>query len=311
MVRLTATAPSGPVSFDVPLPSDEAASHSSVRTLAARARIRELEEGSDWLSARGSQQRDRKVSSARDEIIALSLRYRLISRETSFVAVERRDTPVTADIKLRKVPIALTTGWGGLERRPPLPTLRARIASQPLFGSSATPPIPMPGRGASTMDGSARPTNPLLSRRSRPTDLEFDPVDDEAEHEEILPPSPRNRVRSQRPGSPRQRVSEAAALILLQEADGSWDLTLELASLLGRDLEELRAAMPPVTARAAPVRRVWATALAIAWLDRHAADRKNEWHLLAEKGRNWIQHTALVPSGGKRWTELATEYLAR
>jgi hypothetical protein len=100
------------------------------------------------------------------------------------------------------------------------------------------------------------------------------------------------------------------ALIVLQGADGSWDLTVELASLLARGFEELRAALPAVSGSPAQVRRVWATALAIAWLERHAADRQGEWHLVAEKGRNWIQQTRVVPSGGRPWTELAAEYLA-
>ena len=37
-----------------------------------------------------------------------------MSRETSFVAIERRETPVLGDVKLRRVPIAVTTGWGGV-----------------------------------------------------------------------------------------------------------------------------------------------------------------------------------------------------
>jgi hypothetical protein len=35
----------------------------------------------------------------------------LISRETSFVAIERRDTPIVGEVALREVPIALTAGW--------------------------------------------------------------------------------------------------------------------------------------------------------------------------------------------------------
>jgi hypothetical protein len=64
-----------------------------------------------------TRQKGRKASSASKEIVELSLRYGLISRETSFVAVERRETPVQGDIQLRRVPIALTSGWGGIEHR--------------------------------------------------------------------------------------------------------------------------------------------------------------------------------------------------
>ena len=68
----------------------------SVAALAARARIRELAESSEWLNTRGSRQVGRKGEGARRKIIRLSTRYGIISRETSYVAVERRDTPVAA-----------------------------------------------------------------------------------------------------------------------------------------------------------------------------------------------------------------------
>jgi hypothetical protein len=81
-----------------------------------------LEEGSEWLGVRGSQQKSRKRTVATKEIVELSLGYGLVSRETSFVAVERRETPVTGEMNLRRVPIALPAGWGGGERRWPRPT---------------------------------------------------------------------------------------------------------------------------------------------------------------------------------------------
>ena len=58
------------------------------------ARIRELEESPGWLAARGSRQQRSRTSDASREIIELAVRYSLISRETSFVAVERREQPV-------------------------------------------------------------------------------------------------------------------------------------------------------------------------------------------------------------------------
>ena len=114
-IKLTATSPSGPVSFDVPLDPSRAVEGRTIATLAARARIRELEESAEWTGARGSRQRERKTTSASREVIELSIRYGLMSRETSFVAVEVRETPVLGDMQLRRIPIALTAGWGGLE----------------------------------------------------------------------------------------------------------------------------------------------------------------------------------------------------
>src|SRR5262245_56153281 len=117
-IRLQADSSSGPVAYDVRLDPSQTAgqTHRTVATLAARARIRELEEHPEWIAARGSRQTNRKTNSHVKEIIELSLRYGLLSRETSYVAVERRDTPVLGDIQLRRIPVALTRGWGDVEQ---------------------------------------------------------------------------------------------------------------------------------------------------------------------------------------------------
>ena len=138
-VRLAATSPSGPVTFDVAFDASRVVNGRTVATLAARARIRELEESPEWTSARGSQQRDRKASRRDSEIIELSIRYGLMSRETSFVAVERRETPVLGDMQLRRIPIALTSGWGGVESDAPEDFRRrdGRRGSDDAWGGSA------------------------------------------------------------------------------------------------------------------------------------------------------------------------------
>ena len=110
-IRLSASAASGRLAFDVPLDPGDATTGRTIATLAARERIRELEEAPEWAKARGSRQ-TRGASATTKEIVALSIRYGLMSRETSFVAIERRDTPVVGDVQLRRVPIALTSGWG-------------------------------------------------------------------------------------------------------------------------------------------------------------------------------------------------------
>src|SRR5262249_27844561 len=84
-------------------------------TRAARAGIRDLEEGMSPLhDRRGSlQDRGRGADRVKEEIVRLGVTYRLASKHTSFVAVERRAQPVSGQAQLRRVPIALTSGWGG------------------------------------------------------------------------------------------------------------------------------------------------------------------------------------------------------
>jgi hypothetical protein len=100
-------------------------------------------------------------------------------------------------------------------------------------------------------------------------------------------------------------------LILLQSADGSWELTEDMASIVGRDLLELRAAVQGATGPQKEISRAWATALALAWLGRNAADAEDEWRLLAIKARKWLDSTAAVAPGGSSWTQEAERFLAR
>jgi Ca-activated chloride channel family protein len=282
-VRLTATSPSGPLTFDVPIP-EASTSTRTVATLAARARIRELEEGTEWLSARGSQQRERKAqarsNTARDEIIALSIRYGLISRETSFVAVERRETPVVGEVQLRRIPIALTTGWGGV-REMVQPAVLLRMQDDRQIAPGMAMPSISPSRAMAKVGewvGRAMPG----ARSSRP-----------------LPPAPIH------PG-----VTDTQRLIVLQRADGTWDLTPQFASLIGRNYDELRRALDVNrTPASEDQKRAWATALAIAWLERNAMDQQDEWRMLADKARRWLDSTNAVPPMGGRWVEAAREFV--
>ena len=85
-------------------------------TLWARAALRDLEEGRSALhDRRGSLQERAGKDRVQAEIVRLGAAYGLVSSRTSFVAVEHRDQPVADEAVLRRVPIALTRGWGETE----------------------------------------------------------------------------------------------------------------------------------------------------------------------------------------------------
>jgi hypothetical protein len=284
-VRLSAHSPAGPLTWELALSTEaqpSSATSGIVGTLAARARIRELEEG-EWAAERGSRQSGRRESRVRGEIIALSLRYGVLSRETSFVAVERRETPVVADMALRRVPIVLTTGWGGVERL--FPAMRQHaVLPYARLSSTQSPPMSVMRRGISFLTGDEREDEDadsavVFSRMAEPLQVRALQVDDVH--------------------------SRMQALVVLQRADGSWALTRELAQVIGQDLDDLRAAVPGGPGGDAATVRAWATALALAWLEVHAADRQDEWELLAGKARRWLHD---VPDPGLRawtWQEMA------
>jgi Ca-activated chloride channel family protein len=291
-VRLTAIGPSGPLMFEVPL-AEAVRSTRTVSTLAARARIRELEEGPEWLTSRGSQQKERKAETVKKEIIELSVQYGLISRETSFVAIERRETPVLGDVKLRKVPIALTAGWGDLERRSRFLNVRLG-ASMTTISPAMYAPVDGMSLAAPVERSSPAPRAVAKSLRSFLHDIS-EPI--------------RLRMTEASSARPANVPTDIERLVVLQTIDGSWRLTKDLASILGHDLADLNAAVRGATGKPDEVLRAWATALAIVWLEQNAADREVEWRLLAEKARKWLDATTAVPPSPGTWHDLAANYM--
>jgi Ca-activated chloride channel family protein len=290
-VRLSATSASGPVAFDVPIDWTHTVNGSTVTTLAARARIRELEEGDEWLTARGSRQAQRKGSAAAREIIDLAILYSLASRETSFVAVERRQTPVTGDMQLRKVPIALTSGWGGLEE---LPVYRFTGAMRSKRAVASLSRVIDFGEAAEGLAFSAQTHEPMaLAERAGP--------------------DTRRHLEREREGERQRALGRPEAfdrLVALQSADGSWELDERLASILGFPLSELEAALAGADGKPAHARRAWATALALMWLKKHASAWEDEWRPLANKARKWIDDVEATAPGGWTWIDKARTFLA-
>lgn len=286
---LSANAASGAVSFDVEIDSTDVRAGRTVATLAARARIRELEESPAWTTTRGSRQSHRKASAVTQEIVALSTRYGVISRETSFVAIERRDTPVAGEVQLRRVPIALAAGWGGLNRW------------QDAMASATA--SPMRRRAPGTSVGAYR-----LSARY----TAFAHGDSVAESVGEIGAPPESSDGASERGRGRSAEDPMRepmhALVRLQRADGSWDLTNELADAIGLDRSDLerRVGSTPLPD---DFRKVWATALALAWLERRARHLEPEWGMVAGKGRRWLDHASHPPGSGIRWVNEAAGLL--
>ncbi len=301
-IRLSATGPSGPVTFDVAFDPAAATDGATVSTLAARARIRALEESPDWLASRGSQQRRPRTDSTAREIVDLAVRYGLASRETSFVAVEQRTTGASSEpLTLRRVPIAVTHGWGQ-------PARAAGVMR--MVGGPLPPPQAMP---ASLQDTGAIGADVASLEQAMPMARRVDARVDTSALGSAL-----RWARSRIPGtaSPRPPVDDAAkrlrramiALVELQHADGSWDLDDRLARAIGaRDVRALESGMG--AQRGDPnARRAWATALAIGWLRARAVDVSDEWRLIADKGIGWLTAVAPPLAGAGDWMEHATRW---
>jgi Ca-activated chloride channel family protein len=289
VVRLSGKGPNGSLSFDVPVDTSTAGPGSVISTLAARARIRELEERAEWILPRASRQARPRPSNAATEIIDLAKRYGLVSRETSYVAVEEREDAAPADVQLRRIPIALTNGWGGVERmgataisgifsyRDPLADVNALDASPPGTRRLSLPPRPVRQQDHRALRPPSAPTPPIggtLGRSGRGVGSLLSAVT-----------GPFRR------GGADDRVRDGLlALVTLQRADGAWNASRDVADAIDVSYDVFLARYHEALSslgltHSSETADAWATAIACAWLEIRAARLEQEWRMVASKGR--------------------------
>jgi hypothetical protein len=284
------------VKFEVRVDPDLAVAGDTIATLAARARIRTLEEQGEYLESRGSlQRRGRATAKAAAEIAALGVEYQLCSRETSFVAIEHRETPVAGRAELRRVPVALTSGWGALPEQDATGSFRLSAAARMAPASTHQGTVigfsaPYGGDSAAARSGDG-PFDGAFSESFEGT-LDADAAP--AAHGPFYRVA---QVPREEPLEPAHAPRDLDRLVALQSADGSWDLTPEFAEIIGRSLDELEAELRGAPGGRAVARRVAATSLALEWLEREATAERVEWEMLAEKARRWLAGHGASPVG--------------
>jgi hypothetical protein len=288
-VTLRANASTGPLSWSLDIDPGAVTSGRLVGTLAARARIRELEEGGQWTPSRGSRQRERRDERVVSAIVQLATRYGLASRETSWVVVEKREVATSEPAVLRRVPIAIASGWGGVDNL----ILARRFGRQ----------MNMMDRGSVSalelVDSMPEASLPSVSSA-------FSRVI------EGWLPSRRTSVNEQTVGYA-SRGSERVfdRVVALQRADGSWELDEALLIACGLKPEQM-AAMDAFVPAAAPRegKSAMATAIALTFLRRRASADQSEWDLLAQKAERYLDRVAVAPNGGGTWLDAASVVFA-
>ena len=78
-------------------------------------------------------------------------------------------------------------------------------------------------------------------------------------------------------------------LIALQKASGAWEMTDQLARILGRTKTELERACPDTSPAAKDDEKVWATFLALVLLAGKFESKKYEWEMVGKKGKKWLK----------------------
>jgi hypothetical protein len=268
-------------------------------------RIRDLEEGSSAFHDRkGSLQKRSSRDRVKEEAVRLGVEYGLCSRWTSFVAVEKREEPVEGKLQLRRIPVALTRGWGGLDEETlmadPMLHLQSPIAA---CSSPDTMSAARPARWASSIPRLSRWKDRLFeSESARERDVSFARGTREAE-----PGQPESFSMLEKTSPTLSTERPLDRLVALQRADGSWDLTEAFADVLGKPLGELEGKLVGAEGEPALCRQAWATALALIWLRVEANQFVDEWALLEEKARKWLRDCSARPADGQEWLDAAAE----
>jgi hypothetical protein len=281
-VTLHANNPTGPLAWSIDINPQAVTSGRLVGTLAARARIRELEEGGQWNQSRGSRQRDRQDERVVGAIVQLATRYGLASRETSWVIVEKREVATSEPAVLRRVPITIASGWGGFDDRASLgAALDTNVTGQLSLG-----------RAMDAMEAPIGRAWDVSAARAFVSDVA----------EELFQ---LRRTPVSRPPARSERVFDR--VIALQRADGSWELDEALLIACGlapEQMSALEAFVPAATPHEG--RCAMATAIALTFLRRRASADQLEWDLLARKAERYLDRVAVEPNGGGTWLSAAS-----
>lgn len=286
----------------VPIDLERAPAGGPVPTLWARAAIADLEAG----AGRGSSQRRPEADARRrGELVALARRYGLMSSATSYVAVEERaeGDRTSSPAALRRIPIALTVGYGGSpgvlggrgskKRSRPTGGARATFGAPPpapVAAASAVAPASRGGGGFFAKIGDALsgilPTGAASPHRQGAVMAEPELSDDRSPARRRAVPmkdAPRGGRAADVEPEPSVEASERLYDVLAtQRADGSFRSSSALRAWLGASAAALDAQI------AAHGEALAVTAVVLALFERDEASREPEWRQAANKARAWL-----------------------
>jgi Ca-activated chloride channel family protein len=243
----------------------------AIPILWAREAIRDLEDGSDGFSARGSRRSERKKGPSQQKAIELSTEYGILSRATSFVAVEKRPENCACHerAELRKVPVMLTKDWHGIDDRRNVRNsmvrflLRDRSADFYLAPQPAAS-IPFPYCLSSDM-----PT--FSSRRHACNSARVVPDDGFT------------------PSASDSKMNLLLSILALQRAEGGFELTENVAEKLGLTISKTETVTNTNGSDMSTTGQIiLETAIILEILEVYFKELEDTWRGVVDKSRNWL-----------------------
>eukprot|EP01102_Stenamoeba_stenopodia_P012214 TRINITY_DN3828_c0_g1_i1.p1 TRINITY_DN3828_c0_g1~~TRINITY_DN3828_c0_g1_i1.p1 ORF type:complete len:722 (+),score=174.56 TRINITY_DN3828_c0_g1_i1:35-2200(+) len=297
-ITVKADSPDGPLDLVLQV---EKTFGSTVQRLAARSLIRDLEEGTSHLH---KQKRRPAEARVKQEIVDLGVKYNLVSKHTSFIAVEDR-----SEERQRR-------NW----MFPPTQQLLSLATPLNFYVSTlcAIPTNAPPGSHGSGTLSKKRSRARSRSRSPQPTYMEslcLPECDEEDDDEECCDEGDENEsldesmvisARQERmslsesckkkkrkasvvgvPSAETTARASLMSLLKLQKIDGSFEAKQPLANAVRLTMSELLQIPPDLPLNGAQA-KIWTTALVIAFIMKTFASLKAEWELVADKSKNWI-----------------------
>ncbi len=250
-------------------------SHSPIPLLWAREKIRELEDAEARPVQNGSRQEDRKRSNAVSETVSLSKVFGILSRHTSFVAVEEREEKdrTTGEAVLCKIPVPVTMGWHGFSERrwPPTPYTTSEWTVRRSIVTESTLDSYMASAPSASCKG-------VFQKRVRAV---FDA-------DSCLSGSGTHLFQDLDPD-----FHLVMAILERQKAKGGFSENETLAAKLGFDLQEILSAaqeIAPFSEKESPI-LLWSAVLLQVLEQRFSRQRKS-WEKAVKKTRKWFEKTA-------------------
>jgi len=280
VIRLEAVMAGQTYRWELPLDPERVDETPVVPLLFARSAIRDWEELPN--QGRGSRQRERQEASRQrqEALVQLGCQYQLMSAATSFMAIEQRpDGDKTAEIKLRRVPIALTREWGGIERIP-----------------RRTAPFP----GMNTKDSSFRLARYMVAPSRQNISYEELSFQEDTGREEWYDVSNLDRfsLLTAQFASLDPPTSPLGTLLTTQEYEGFWKLDIELMKLvkgLVRDAAQVKQMITLLNTTPEEAEKIIATLFALYILKNCFATAEVLWRSLAQKAEQWLRHLSTTP----------------
>eukprot|EP01129_Flabellula_baltica_P000837 TRINITY_DN1077_c0_g1_i9.p1 TRINITY_DN1077_c0_g1~~TRINITY_DN1077_c0_g1_i9.p1 ORF type:complete len:806 (-),score=206.26 TRINITY_DN1077_c0_g1_i9:15-2432(-) len=241
-----------------------------------------------------------------DEIIKLSIEYQIPSKHTAFVAVDERENETSVEYSMKSTSVQTVTLENSLSRsRSSFSKLKKKKKSKAKKESKAFAAPQQRSRSAAPqkLSLSAVPPPPSMNYFADAPSLiqeSFDLASDDSDDSDGSLPIPDKKKESFNRRARQKKVSSSSvqassrkstissetsggSILHVQKADGSWVLE-EIAGILKLSVSELNSANP-----CADVENVWATALALAYMELKMQDTKTRWALVARKGTRFIK----------------------